>query len=66
VGRAAVDKCNIPSKKKNIANHVQRKRDQKWFLDQIPVGKAGLEMPCTILAATLGMNLPNELFQRSS
>jgi hypothetical protein len=38
------------------------KRDQKWFLDQVANGKAGLGMPCIILATALGVNFANELF----
>jgi len=39
----------------------REERDQKWFLDQVADGKAGLDMPCIILATALGVNFANEL-----
>lgn len=44
----------------------EKERDQKWFLDQVAAGKAGLEMPCIILATALGVNLANELLWRNT
>jgi hypothetical protein len=41
-------------------------RDQKWFLDQVADGKAGLDMPCIILATALGVNFANELLLRNT
>lgn len=41
-------------------------RDQKWFLDQVADGKAGLDMPCIILATALGVNFANELLFRNT
>jgi hypothetical protein len=44
----------------------EKERDQKWFLDQVAAGNAGLEMPCIILATALGVNFANELLWRNT